>query len=111
MIRCGLICKYCSDGKCQDKGTKETPIEIECPKCDGEGCEECDGGHIVIEGCPNTYCREISNTVGLIDLYEKGLPPVQGGSLDQSVWFVEAAKVLNNEEAKVKAELYADRIR
>jgi hypothetical protein len=111
LIRCGLLCKYCSDGKCTDKGTKETPIEIECPKCDGVGCEECKDGHIQIEGCPNTYCREISSTIGLIDLYEKGLPPVAGGALDQSVWFVEAAKVMSNEEAKVKAELNADRIR
>jgi hypothetical protein len=58
----------------------------------------------VIEGCPQKYCREIVPAIGLIDLFEKGLPPIAGGTLDQAVWFLEAAKVLSNEEALAKTE-------
>jgi hypothetical protein len=58
-----------------------------------------------IDGCPNKYCRKVVQAVGLIDLFEKGLPPVAGGALDQSVWFTEAATILNNEDAKAKALL------
>lgn len=40
----------------------------------------------------------------MIDLFEKGLPPIAGGTLDQSVWFIEAARILSNEEALAKRE-------
>jgi hypothetical protein len=42
--------------------------------------------------------------VQLIDLFEKGLPPIAGGTLDQSVWFLEAVKVLSNEEALARQQ-------
>lgn len=42
--------------------------------------------------------------MGLIDLFEKGLPPVTGGVLDQAAWFIEASKVFANEEILAKAE-------
>jgi len=61
-----------------------------------------------VNGCPNQFCRPISQSLQLIDLFEKGLPPVGGGTLDQSVWFLEAATVLRNEEATIKAEQYAN---
>jgi hypothetical protein len=72
--------------------------------CDGAGCHECENGQVQIKGCPQTYCREIVSAIGLIDLFEKGLPPISGGTLDQSVWFLEAAKVLSNEESLAKME-------
>lgn len=40
----------------------------------------------------------------MIDLFKNGLPPVAGGTLDQSVWFLEAAKILGSEEAQAKHE-------
>jgi hypothetical protein len=42
--------------------------------------------------------------VQLIDLFEKGLPPIAGGTLDQSVWFLEAVKVLGSEEALARQQ-------
>lgn len=39
-----------------------------------------------------------------IDLFEKGMPPIAGGSLDQSATFVEAAAELNRAENAIKAE-------
>ena len=50
------------------------------------------------------FCKEIVPAVGLIELFEKGLPPIAGGTLDQAVWFLEAAKVLRNEEALCRME-------
>lgn len=40
---------------------------------------------------------------GLIDLFHKGIPPIAGGSLDQSAGFIDAAQQLRNDEAKLKA--------
>lgn len=43
-------------------------------------------------------------TVNLADLYSKGLMPVAGGVLDQSAWFLEAARILDRDEETIKAE-------
>ena len=75
---------------------------MECPQCDGHGCDECNQGQIRIDGCPQQYCKEIVQSIGLIDLFNKGLPPVAGGTLDQSVWFLEAVNVLSNAETQAK---------
>jgi hypothetical protein len=38
----------------------------------------------------------------LIDLYAQGLPPVAGGALDQSAWFIEASRRLKADEQQLK---------
>lgn len=38
------------------------------------------------------------------DLYEKGLPPVAGGALDQSHWFTKAARYYWSEKERAKSE-------
>ena len=43
-------------------------------------------------------------TVRLADLFYKGLPPVAGGSLDQSAWFLDAVGIFRYDESQVKAE-------
>lgn len=72
--------------------------------CSGEGCQHCNDGDFAVDGCPNAYCREIAPAIRLIDLYNKGLPPVGGGTLDQSAWFIDAARTLEYEEQLIKAE-------
>jgi hypothetical protein len=37
-------------------------------------------------------------------LFEKGLPPVSGGVMDQSNSFIEAAQFFDSEERRVKNE-------
>ena len=106
MIRRGLLCKHCTNKSCNDLGTETEPIEIECPACDGNGCDECNLGAIKIMGCPNTFCREVTQAVNLADLFEKGMPPISGGALDQSAWFIESVRVLSNEESALRAESY-----
>ena len=99
-----MLCNHCTDKHCEDIGSDATPLLIECQACDGRGCDDCNHGRVKIDGCPQKYCREIVAAIQLIDLFGKGLPPVAGGTLDQSVWFLEAVKVLSSEEALAKAE-------
>ena len=106
MIRQGKVCRGCSDRKCVDKGTETQPIQIECPSCNGGGCDGCDDGYVSIIGCPNEFCRDIVPAVNLADLFDKGLPPVAGGALDQAAWFINATRILNNDEATIKAASY-----
>lgn len=39
------------------------------------------------------------------DLYAKGCPPVSGGALDQSNWFIQACRFVWSEESMWKAKL------
>lgn len=89
-------------------GTQSEPISFECPSCSGAGCDKCQDGYIDFIGCPQQECSSIVDAVELIDLFKKGLPPVSGGTLDQSVWFLDAAKYLEHEESKLKAEKYGN---
>lgn len=57
-----------------------------------------------IDGCPNQYCRSVVPAANLIDLFNKGLPPVAGGVLDQSASFLEAVRYLGAEENKIEVE-------
>lgn len=43
--------------------------------------------------------------LGLVDMYKNGLPPVAGGTLDQSNWFVETAQFAWSENAKIENDL------
>lgn len=94
----------CRGKSCRDLSTPEQPIEIHCPACDGEGCDECGDGWFQIDGCPSEYAADLGNTLRLVDLFKKGLPPVAGGSLDQSAWFVSVANRLESEEGRIMAE-------
>jgi len=58
-------------------------------------------GMISISGCPNAYCSEIVPLATVADLFAKGIPPIAGGSLDQSAWFLEANRILQNEDATI----------
>jgi hypothetical protein len=101
-IRNGKICRHCTAKTCKDKGTETEPISFECPACEGHGCDACDDGYFQIDGCPNAFCRTVIPAIELIDLFEKGLPPVSGGALNQSASFLSAAKffAIQNQLAK-----------
>jgi hypothetical protein len=53
-------------------------------------------------GCPNKYCSSIVPTVELIDLFDKGLAPIDGGVLNQSASFLHAAKFLSTQDRLAK---------
>ena len=100
LIRGGQLCKGCGN-TCKDDESEKL---IDCPTCLGAGCDQCNDGWIEIKGCPQQQCSGIGQVCQLIDLFNKGLPPVAGGALDQTQWFVNAVQYLATEEAKVKAD-------
>lgn len=82
-------------------------IEGECNCCDGFGCEECKGtGKIKITCCPlEMITRDVWELIALAELFEKGLPPVAGGVLDQAKIFVDAARLVFNTQRYFKRKL------
>jgi hypothetical protein len=52
------------------------------------------GGREIITGCPRELVRAIWPVVDAALLLKRGLPPVAGGSLDQSASFLTAANFL-----------------
>jgi hypothetical protein len=89
-------------------GTAAEPIEVKCPSCNGAGddCKHCDDGFFVVDGCPNRFCCDMDQTVHMAELFNRGMPPVAGGALDQSASFLEAERCIRIEDALAKAELY-----
>jgi len=77
-----------------------------CPNCEGKGCEECKDGNIDIIDCPlKLITEDVWQVIRFAELYEKGLPPIAGGVLDQAKVFVDAAQFVMNEKAYWKSKL------
>lgn len=66
---------------------------VACPACQGKGCHEChDAGTFEVRQCPQELITpDVWQALYLADLFEKGLPPVAGGTLDQAQQFIDAA--------------------
>jgi len=58
-------------------------------------------------GCPNRISAEVHPTLDLIDFFHDGNMPVAGGVLDQSAWFLDAARFLKAEENRIDMELFS----
>jgi hypothetical protein len=102
MIRMGALCRNCTSKKCNPDYQF---AEIECPSCNGQGCDECAMGLIRLSECPNKECSDMFQVVQLADLFEKGVMPIAGGALDQSAWFVDAVNILKADESRVREML------
>ena len=66
-------------------------IRLECVRCGGGGCESCrQWGYTLITCCPQKFIdRDVREFIQLAELCAKGLPPVLGGSLDQTAAFLD----------------------
>ena len=84
-----------------------TPLLLVCPSCDGDRCSDCNGrGRFEIPMCPLLYVtQDVWDVVRMAGLFEKGLPPVAGGVLDQAAIFVEAAGLVSRDTNYWKAKL------
>ena len=103
-ISLGEVCNKCSGDKCYDRPDGHSPLEIECPVCDGKGCDACKRGWIIIDDCPKErVTHETMECMGAARWFEKGLPPVAGGVLDQCKAFTSAADFIWREQAAIKA--------
>jgi hypothetical protein len=85
------------------------PAVIECTECGEQGCDVCSGqGRIVIDCCPQKLIdSQTAELLTFAKLYDKGLPPVQGGALDQTKSFISACQFVWSEQARLKNEAMA----
>jgi len=86
------------------------PVEIRCVVCGGENFSTCDScgktGMMPVEDCPEKLITpDIWEAIELANLWEKGIPPVAGGALDQAQSFVSAARFIFAEQNWWKAKL------
>lgn len=101
-LRHGKLCKGCAPGRCEI-GDGE---EFVCPSCNGKRCEECGhAGRFEVNGCPNEYIgADIRAVLNAEAMYVKGIPPINGGSLDQDNQFNEACQFIWNQESALLVE-------
>ena len=86
------------------------PVEIQCVVCNGRNFDRCDfcgkTGQIKIVGCPEKLITaDVWEMIELAKFYEKGMPPIAGGVLDQTQSFISAANFIFAEENVWKAKL------
>lgn len=102
-MRCGELCKSCV-GKCREIVSEQQPAEIECPICDGDGCEECRNGYFELTECPSKFIgQELIQDIQIVSSSEHHLP-VSGGLLDQSAWWFSLKELLKREENLIQNE-------
>ena len=84
--------------------SEQFPADIECPICNGEGCEHCEDGWFSVKQCPSEYIgRELISDLRIVGATDTHLP-VAGGLLDQSAWCFELRSLLKSEEDRVQTE-------
>jgi hypothetical protein len=78
-----------------------------CPACGGRGCEDCGlTGTFEVTCCPLEWVDgQIFEMIEMVEFYEKGIPPVAGGLLDQMAYFVKFASFTSAETRPYKREL------
>lgn len=83
-------------------------VSIACSSCNEAGCDECgQSGYIELTGCPKEMIdRGLLRAIRMADLMKQGLPPVAGGVLDQSAWFVSFYECFRSEQNRAEAEAY-----
>ncbi len=102
----GKLCAGCTTNRCVECPTDQDPCCIDCPECDGKGCEQCqERGQFLLTECPyKTHLTpEVCELVYFANLYKKGVPPVAGGALDQSAWFMEACNAFWRDQEALSA--------
>lgn len=82
---------------------------MRCVTCDGAGCDECGNkGTITITCCPlELITNDVWQIIQLVEFYEKGLPPIAGGTLQQAKAFNDAALFIMCEKQYWKSKLGA----
>lgn len=55
--------------------------------------------------CPAEYVGGFWEVIEYAELFEKGLPPIAGGAMDQTRWFVSACRLIWADQAYWKRQL------
>lgn len=89
-----------------DAPSEREPLWVTCPACAGQRCDACGGmGRWRLTTEPRAYVKPWAWTViEIADRYRKGLPPVAGGSLDQTHWINQACTFVDSERQSHLAE-------
>lgn len=84
--------------------SEKFPADIECPLCNGEGCEHCDEGWYSVTQCPSEYIGpQMISDIRIVAASDTHLP-VAGGLFDQSAYWFELRGLLKSEEDRVQAD-------
>ncbi len=93
--------------------TAESPLELPCDECGGDGgfeagCRECQGrGQVALTGCP--FAQVPADVWRAIDGWRRSKDrqgwPVAGGWLEQSAIFLEAVDLIGHEDARYGKEV------
>jgi hypothetical protein len=95
-----MLCKSCK-GSCEDS----EGVEINCPSCNGSGCEQCNNGRFQVKGCPKQEIDATTlQTLEFSEWIEKGFLPSEGGLLNQSASLMAHCKAYGNEVNRIEAE-------
>ena len=99
------ICSNCRRGNCTLGIGPNNLAVIECPDCDGSGCDECgETGQVTIDQCALDYTRGLGQLANLATYAEKGMLPLPGPLLDQPAWFVAFWHFLQSQLTKIENE-------
>lgn len=103
LLSCGELCKSC--GLVCGHDYQNGVSQIECPLCNGNGCNECNDGFFMLDKCPREYIGdEFTMAVNLATQSGQGDWPVVGGLLDQSSWFMSLKQHLDYDISRVTAK-------
>ena len=94
-----MLCKTCGGGECQD----DKGIAMDCPNCNGTGCENCTHGQVDLVGCPQSQMdAETRETVRFADWIDKGFLPCSGGVVDQSASLMASCRFFDEEKNRIE---------
>ena len=68
--------------------------------CEGEGCEACVDGFFEVTECPGRWAGPWVQVVRLARLARAGSWPVDGGTLEQTAWFMSAFDQLEGDDRR-----------
>jgi hypothetical protein len=95
-----MLCKSCHKTCQHDAG-----LEIDCPSCNGSGCDNCEFGRFKVDGCPQKLIDlATKQTLEYSDWIEKGYLPTDGGVLNQCSALMAHCKAYSNEVNRIEAE-------
>lgn len=79
---------------------------MQCPVCSGGGCSACEGsGRFSVTECPRKLVpHEAWEMIEAADMTRRGLPPVAGGSLDQTQTFLDACRFIWADESVYRSQ-------
>lgn len=104
MIRRGAVCRNCTAGKCRNKPSPQQPMQVDCPRCEREGCPACDErGYFELTDCPKTMVgKDAAAFIRFAELWKQGRMPVAGAVLDQSAWFIDAVTTYDDDTQRIE---------